>query len=127
MSLLLDTHALLWFLSGDRKLPADLRKRIESEKGCFVSAASLWEMAVKISLGKLSMDYRFEGIAALLNELNIQILPIEPNHLTQLIKMKFHHRDPFDRLIIAQALSEKLIIATKDEIFGRYKAKTTWN
>jgi PIN domain nuclease of toxin-antitoxin system len=128
MKLLLDTHALLWFIGNDPQLSATTRENIENpshEK--FVSAASLWEIAVKLSLGKLKLPRSFAEVFPQQLDLNgFELLPISCVSLNQLAALPFHHRDPFDRLLIAQALSEDMIIITRDPAFSKYPAKILW-
>jgi PIN domain nuclease of toxin-antitoxin system len=123
MKLLLDTHIFLWFIVGDLKLGSKARLLIEdaaNEK--FVSAASLWEIAVKHSLGKLNLSDDFDALFPKQLEINgFEMLPIKTTHLSKLISLPFYHRDPFDRLIAAQAISENMQIVSVDEIFDSYK------
>jgi PIN domain nuclease of toxin-antitoxin system len=124
MNLLLDTHTLLWFLSGSKKLNSTSKKLIEDESNnCFVSIASVWEIAIKVSLKKLTLEVSLKELQQVMAQNKIQILPIEINHLAKLMKLKFHHRDPFDRIIIAQALVEKWTILTSDPEFKKYTSK----
>ena len=121
MDLILDTHAFIWFINGDKLLPETVRNQISATSNkCYISIVSLWEIAIKTSLNKLSLDAGFDRIADFLFENDIQILTITFEHLQQLMKLELHHRDPFDRIIIAQGLSEKLTIATKDDAFKEY-------
>ena len=119
---LLDTHALLWFLSGDERISAKARTVISDSKNrCFISMASLWEMAIKIKIGKLDLAFGLETLASYLNRNNIEILPIAFEHILETMRLEDHHRDPFDRIIIAQARFEKLTILSKDENFPQYQ------
>jgi len=127
MKCILDTHALIWFLEDNPKLSTPAKNEIESTQNqCFVSIASLWEIAVKISLGKLALRYDFSLLSDFLIKSDIEILPIEFEHLQELLHLDFPHKDPFDRLIIAQSISEKMTIITKDENFDKYKVKLLW-
>lgn len=127
MKYLLDTHTLLWFLEDDPQLPEKVRKEIaDIDNKCYISIASLWEIAIKIKLGKLSIKFPFEKFAAYLSDNEIELLPISLEHLLQLLNLELHHRDPFDRLIIAQGLAENLTILTKDENFSRYTSNILW-
>jgi PIN domain nuclease of toxin-antitoxin system len=127
MDLLLDTHAFIWFLNGDIQLPSTLKNLIaDTSNRCFLSIASLWEIAIKQSLGKLELQGDFTQIAAFLINNDIDVLPITFNHIQSLLQLEFHHRDPFDRMIISQALSENLTVATKDEIFQNYGVAIAW-
>jgi len=105
VNLLLDTHAFLWFIAGSAKLSAPARDLIEdSANQPLLSAASLWEMAIKLSLGRLHLGLPFEELIPQQMRLNgIQFLGIEVAHVMPVATLPFHHRDPFDRLLIAQA------------------------
>jgi PIN domain nuclease of toxin-antitoxin system len=127
MDLLLDTHAFLWFITGDTQLPARVVKLIDdADNKCFVSIASIWEIVVKLSLDKLEIKGGFETIEDFLENNDIEILPVDFNHTKMLLKLEHHHRDPFDRMIISQAITEKLIIISRDRFFKAYKVKVIW-
>ena len=127
MNYLLDTHVLIWFLNGDKALSTKVRKAIESENAInFISIASLWEIAIKISLDRLSIKVSFEKLSAELEKNNFQILPITFNDTIILSTLPFHHRDPFDRLIISQSISNDFTIISKDKEFAQYKIKLLW-
>jgi PIN domain nuclease of toxin-antitoxin system len=128
MKLLLDAHALLWFIGNDSQLSASARENIEDpahEK--FVSVVSLWEIALKLSLGKLKLPSPFDKVFPQQLEGNgFELLPISCAQLNQLADLPFHHRDPFDRLLIAQALADGMAIVTRDIAFSQYPAKIIW-
>ena len=128
MKLLLDTHALLWFIGNDPQLSAPARQNIESPAhDKFVSAASLWEIAIKLSLGKVKLPRPFGEVFPQQLEVNgFELLPISCAHLNQLVALSFHHRDPFDRLLIAQAMADDMTIVTRDPEFSKYAAKVLW-
>lgn len=128
MLLLLDTHAFLWFIGGDERLSDRARRLIEDpENPIFVSSALLWEIAIKIQIGKLSLAVPFaEVVPRELSNNRMEVLPIRINHLNTLLQLPFHHRDPFDRLLIAQAVSEEIPVITRDSAFGRYEVETVW-
>jgi PIN domain nuclease of toxin-antitoxin system len=127
MDLLLDTHAFIWFLNGDNQLPTTLRNLIsDTANRCYLSIASLWEIAIKSSLGKLELQGDFKQIAGFLNDNDIEVLPITFEHIQRLLQLESHHQDPFDRMIIAQALAENLSLATKDEVFQEYGVTILW-
>ena len=121
MKLLLDTHILLWYLEGHPNLPEAQRLIIEDRRNqVAVSAASLWEMTIKMSIGKLEL---MDDIATIENTLLLQgipTLPIQTAHLQCLLSLPFHHRDPFDRLIIAQAITEEMTLVSSDVAFSAY-------
>lgn len=127
MKYIIDTHTLIWFLEDNPKLSIRAKNAMENSRNqCFVSIVSLWEIAVKVSLEKLVLRYRFADLYDFINKSNIEILPIEFEHLQQLNQLEFHHKDPFDRLLIAQAQSEKMIFISKDENFDKYKVDVLW-
>jgi len=104
MNLLLDTHALIWLTEADNHLSQSAKSAIENPVNtCFVSVASFWEMAIKTSLGKLEMQIPLTTLKSLIIENGIEILPIEVGHTLLIAQLPFHHKDPFDRLLIAQA------------------------
>ena len=121
MKLLLDTHILLWYLEGHPNLPETQRQQIEDRHNQVeVSAVSLWEMTIKISIGKLELMDDLATVENTLLQQGIRILPIQTAHLQRLLGLPFHHRDPFDRLIIAQALAEEMTLVSDDAAFSAY-------
>ena len=128
MKYLLDTHALLWFLAGDIKLSVRARQLIEdSNHEIFISIVSLWEIAIKVSLEKVVLGKPFEDLLPEQLHLNsIEILPITVGSLIKLTTLPFHHRDPFDRLIIAQAFVEGVPIIGVDAAFDAYGISRKW-
>lgn len=122
MKLLLDTHIFLWFIMGSPHLSAESQALIEDERNRkFISVASLWEIAIKSSIGKLSLSAPFDQLIPQQLSLNgFELLPIGIAHLATVATLPFHHRDPFDRLLIAQALSEKMPIVSIDSAFDAY-------
>jgi PIN domain nuclease of toxin-antitoxin system len=127
MRYLLDTHALLWFLQDDPQLPKTVSSEITNiDNTCYVSIASLWEIAIKINLGKLSVKFPFVTFASYLTDNDLEVLQIGFDHLIQVATLDLHHRDPFDRIIIAQGLVENLTIITKDQNFPSYTDRILW-
>lgn len=128
MRLLLDTHVLLWFYFGNPKLSATARAAIldpGNEK--LASAASHWEIAIKVSHGKLNLNETFpDFVQHGIFDQGFHILPVEPQHTAVLIGLPHHHRDPFDRLLIAQALVEGIPIVTGDPAFALYPVARVW-
>ena len=111
MPFILDTHILIWFLEGNRSLSNSRRQIIsQSQNDIFISIASLWEMAIKISLNKLTLTQSLADVTKQIAAEDIEILPITPEHTLQVSILPFHHRDPFDRIIISQAQVENLAI-----------------
>jgi PIN domain nuclease of toxin-antitoxin system len=127
MDLLLDTHSLIWFLNGDEKLSDKARSVIEdSSNSKIVSIASIWEIAIKLSLDKFRFSKGFKHFLDMVADNGFEILPITFDHALELSTLEFIHRDPFDRLLIAQCISDNLVIVTKDDNIKRYKIKTIW-
>ncbi|RYE90026.1 MAG: type II toxin-antitoxin system VapC family toxin [Cytophagaceae bacterium] len=127
MGFLLDTHAFIWFYNGDEKLPSSVRERISDlSSNCYVSIASLWEIGIKASIGKLALRIELTQLTDFMSANQIQLLPIEIEHIEYLQSLPFHHRDPFDRLLIAQALTEKLTLLTRDAFFAAYEVPVVW-
>ena len=128
MKLLLETHTLLWFIGGSLNLSDTARNAIvDRNNQRFLSIASLWEMSIKVSIRKLKLAMSFTDLVK--REVNgnaIELIGVLPEHLDALAKLPFHHKDPFDRLIIAQSLVENMPIITKDTAFLNYPVKLLW-
>jgi PIN domain nuclease of toxin-antitoxin system len=124
---LLDTHALIWFLEGDDQLSKKAKQIMEnSENELFVSAVSLWEMAIKISIKKLNLTQPLDNIIENLTHESIHILPIDIPSILEIQNLPFYHKDPFDRLLIAQALLDNYVIISIETIFDDYNVKRAW-
>ena len=127
MNLLLDTHAFLWFVWADSKLSA-LRSVIEDPSNVkFLSIASCWEIAIKTGLGKLKVGEpanSFVSREVLTN--SFSLLPISLTHATSIETLPFHHRDPFDRLLITQSLTDSMTLVSCDQIFDAYGVSRAW-
>ncbi|MBK6986728.1 MAG: type II toxin-antitoxin system VapC family toxin [Bacteroidetes bacterium] len=127
MAFLLDTHAFLWFVSGDSQLPVSVRDKIKDiHQPCFLSAASLWEITIKKQIGKLTLSISLQELFEYAERNQIEIVPINFDHLLVLSKLPTHHNDPFDRIIVSQAIAENLIIITRDKEFKKYKVVQQW-
>ena len=128
MRVLVDTHAILWWLADDKRLSKAARRILEdSTHGRIVSFASLWEIAIKMSAGKLLVrDLSFSELPPLLRSLEFQFLPIRLGDLERLDSLPWHHRDPFDRLLIAQSLEEGIPLMTSDDWVEDYRLRTIW-
>lgn len=128
MNLLLDTHAYLWFIAADERLSHTARLAIESPENLkIVSMVSLWEITVKHSLGKLSLKAGLDSVLSdhLFNN-GFDLLSIETGHLLELSALPMHHRDPFDRLLIAQCKADALTICSADRAFSDYEIDMIW-
>jgi PIN domain nuclease of toxin-antitoxin system len=128
MRLLLDTHAFLWFVLNDASLSAVARTAIaDPANDVFVSPASLWELAIKISTGKYTLGQPYlPFVEAQLRVNRFLLLPVEPRHLDPLLTLPFHHRDPFDRLLVAQALADQLTLVSCDAEVAKYPVPRVW-
>ena len=128
MRLLLDTHAFLWFITDDRLLSAKAKSLIvDSTNEINVSPATYWEVAIKVSIGKYPLHVPFEQFFTEGIEGNsLTILPMEIRHAHELAALPFHHRDPFDRMIIAQAIVERIPVVSVDPAFDSYSVTRLW-
>ena len=128
MKLLLDTHAVLWFLGGSDRLSEPARHAIEDLANTrLFSAAGAWEAAIKVSLGKPSLSAPFEQLIPRQLDANaIELLPIEPRHMVAVMSLPFHHRDPFDRMLVAQASVEGAVLVGADPALDAYGLRRIW-
>jgi PIN domain nuclease of toxin-antitoxin system len=127
MNLLLDTHAFLWFITGDKQLPGKIVSKItDPDNRCFISIASIWEIVIKLSLDKIEIRGGFKTIEDFLENNDIEVLSVNLSHTKKLLNLGHYHKDPFDRMIISQAIAEKLVVITKDGFFKEYKVKIIW-
>ena len=127
MRLLLDTHAFLWFLNGDPRLSKRARHAMEDEASeLFLSTASVWEMAIKAGLERLTLPSSVEEYVAEKIAEGFRILPIEWTHAAAVQQLPAHHRDPFDRLLIAQSKEEDMSLVTGDSVFKAYNIRVIW-
>ena len=128
MNILLDTHAFLWFVDDNPHLSDTARNLIEADDSQpFISMASLWEIAIKISLGKLELKQPYETFIPQQLALNgIAILNFSLEHTAAIAALPFHHRDPFDRLIIVQSKIEKMPLVSADPAFDAYEIERVW-
>lgn len=127
MNYLLDTHTFIWFIEGDEELPRKTRNAITNiENKCFISIASLWEIAIKSGNGKLQLKINFHKVADLLTEIDIKLLAIGFADLQTLMSLELIHRDPFDRVIVAQAITNQYTILTRDQIIPSYPVSCFW-
>lgn len=127
MAYLLDTHALIWFLEGDERLPVTARNIIcDDNADIYVSIVSLWEMAIKISLGKLTLSQSLKQVIDTLERQSISLLSVEPAHVLAVLTLPFEHRDPFDRLLVSQALVDGMKFISNEALFLRYGVDRVW-
>ena len=127
MRVLLDTHAFLWWVDEHRRLSPRAREAIAAATDCFLSIVSCWEMAIKVSRRRLTLPKPIERLVPEQLGLNgFQLLPIDLDDVARVATLPFHHRDPFDRLLAAQALSEELTLVSADPVFRKYGVKRVW-
>ena len=127
MRILIDTHALLWYLQGDANLSnLALMTTENKDNNVFVSIVTLWEIAIKSGLGKLELQRPFKNLEADLQQLDIKILPINFAELDIYRSLPLHHRDPFDRILIAQSIGNSLTMITRDALFQPYSIRVMW-
>jgi PIN domain nuclease of toxin-antitoxin system len=126
MRVLLDTHAFLWFLDKDPRLPTEVADVIEDDANeKMLSIASIWEMAIKHNLGKLKLSRTLDRFLAIELE-GFEVLPITMAHALRVASLPLHHRDPFDRMLVAQSLVDSISIVSKDAMFDAYGVGRFW-
>jgi PIN domain nuclease of toxin-antitoxin system len=126
MGVLVDTQSFIWFFEDNPRLPETTRKFMERKSSLMVSIASFWEITIKASLGKLSISDNISNLMDKTLSKGFKILPIERNHLIILSTLDFIHRDPFDRIIIAQAIAENMPLVSSDDVFKQYPVNCVW-
>jgi PIN domain nuclease of toxin-antitoxin system len=127
MKLIVDTHAILWFQAGDRRLSRPARTAMEAATAeLILSAATVWEMAIKASLGRLRLSDPVERYVAEKIGQGYRVLPVSWEHAARVEQLAWHHRDPFDRLLAAQALVERCPVVTHDRVMRRYGIDVIW-
>ena len=127
MNYLIDTHVLIWYLDGDKRISRKALDIItDPNHKINISIVSFWEMAVKLSIKKLQLSQPLSKIIDKTRSLQIEIIPLQEGPVLEVEKLPFHHRDPFDRLIIAQALVEKMKVVSIDESFDKYNVHRIW-
>jgi len=127
VDILLDTHAVLWFLEGNEKMPYTARDTIcNAENNIYVSIVSLWEVAIKVSGGKLTLVDGIEGFTKAVEENGFLLLEVAPEHIKVVADLPFIHRDPFDRMLVAQAIVSDMSIMTIDDNIAKYDINSVW-
>jgi PIN domain nuclease of toxin-antitoxin system len=127
MNLILDTHVFLWYLQDDPNLTPAIGNILEStENKLYLSIASLWEIAIKVGIGKLELGYSFDDLQTALGQFDIEILPIEFPDTSQYLDLPLHHRDPFDRILVSQSLRHGFILVSRDAVLDAYNIQRLW-
>jgi PIN domain nuclease of toxin-antitoxin system len=127
MNFLLDTHTFIWFAEASVNLSPKAMQLIEElDNNIYFSIASIWEMGIKYNIGKLQLTKPFNQIYTDLAQNNIKILALDFSHVLQYTQLELHHRDPFDRIIIAQSIVENLEIISRDKNFDDYDITRIW-
>lgn len=125
MRLLLDTHALLWVISAPQRLPAMIRQAVQAaENDVYASLASAWEIGIKVGVGKLVFDVA--SLEEALVRTGIQTLTVGLDHVAKVAKLPRHHRDPFDRMLVAQAMCESMTLVSRDRELAKYGVRLIW-
>lgn len=127
MRCLLDTQILLWIFGESDKLTATATQIVKDQKNSlYVSKASFWEAAIKVNIGKLTLPFELDVLVQESLSNDIEIVEIEMSHILELVNLPLHHRDPFDRLIISQAMVEDIPVISSDDKFSLYDIKRIW-
>ncbi|MCA2692008.1 MULTISPECIES: type II toxin-antitoxin system VapC family toxin [unclassified Microcystis] len=128
MNILLDSHTLIWFSQNSPQLSSSAIKILEDRNNLlFLSLVSVWEIQIKVQLGKLNLDISLSEIVKDQTKINdVQILPLKLSHIWTLDTLPYYHKDPFDRLLISQAITENLIILGVDPVFDSYPVQKIW-
>ena len=126
MNVLIDTQSFIWFFENNPRLPSSVKTLMESSSGLVVSVASFWEITIKANLGKLAIDGNISNMMDKALSKGFRILPIERKHVIVLSTLELIHRDPFDRIIIAQAIAEDMPVVSSDNVFMQYPVNCVW-
>lgn len=127
MPVILDTQIIIWLEESPEKIPDDVKEIILRESLVYISAVSVWEMAIKIKTGKLDVKMPLQTfISNVQKDYGFDLLNISLAHIYQIEQLPLYHKDPFDRLLIAQSMVEKIAISTSDEIFNEYGINIIW-
>ncbi len=126
MNVLLDTHVFIWYVEGSNELSRKARNTIENEQNqCFVSMASLWEMSIKVGLNKLELQGSFSNVLQDVQDNGFERVPITFPHVLLNAQLDWHHKDPFDRLLTAQSIEERMDVISRDDILDKYFINTS--
>ena len=127
MKYLIDTQILIWLFISPNKIPSNIQNLLKNlDNEIYVSKVSIWEIAIQVSIGKLIIPFEIKKLIFEIKGMNIKILNIKNQHLIKVTDLPFHHKDPFDRLIISQAFIERMTIISSDNHFSKYDVKVLW-
>lgn len=127
MKYLLDTHTLLWYFQNDQRLNIEITYLLENlENNLYISIVSLWEITIKINIKKLRLECSFQELVNFINQVNIKILSITLLDIEYYLNLPLYHRDPFDRILVAQAMNNNLILISRDQAFDNYSIQRIW-
>jgi len=127
MQLLLDTHTIIWYVEDDPRLPGHIRRMLKNDfNDIYVSLISFWEISIKSRLGKLSMSKSLADVVSSLDDNYFQFLTVHLDHIFCLNTLELHHKDPFDRMLLAQALAEDFALVSCDDVFDQYEIQRFW-
>jgi PIN domain nuclease of toxin-antitoxin system len=125
---LLDTHVLLWLIEGSSQLTPAARSVIsDNANHLYFSVVSIWEITIKLNIGKLQISHTIAEIYTLLDQINVEVLTITQSDLEQYLLFPLHHRDPFDRILIAQTIERSLVLVSADRSFENYPVQKLWD
>ncbi|TAF55686.1 MAG: type II toxin-antitoxin system VapC family toxin [Oscillatoriales cyanobacterium] len=125
--MLIDTHIFLWSIQNNPRLSSAMGKRLEAADHVYLSVVSLWEIAIKLQIGKLSLGYEFSELYGLLEQVDIHLIGVEASDVNEYIGLPLHHRDPFDRMIVAQSIARSLPLVSADSVFDYYPIVRIWD
>jgi PIN domain nuclease of toxin-antitoxin system len=127
MNLLIDTHVFLWWDSQPEKIPSRTLSALEDpDNTVWLSLVSIWEVQIKTQMGKLALNQSLDSLVQQQQQNDIQLLPIKLNHILALQPLPYYHKDPFDRLLIAQSIAENLTCVSADSVFKQYNIPILW-
>ncbi|MEP6988699.1 MAG: type II toxin-antitoxin system VapC family toxin [Chloroflexota bacterium] len=127
MNLLLDTHTFIWWISKPDQLSPNVLSLLDDENNKpVISVVNIWEIQIKNAVGKMDLNFSLDDIVETYRENGIEILPIYPNHVLRLSSLPDHHRDPFDRILVAQAIVENITVISKDPKIKQYPVPVIW-
>lgn len=126
MKYILDTHAFIWYVLGNPNLSHQAKQIIDTRTGLYFSLASLWEIGIKINIGKLELHCSFEDLLPRLSYIKADFFAIALADIRTYISLPLHHRDPFDRILVAQTMNNDLILISRDQAFDNYSIERLW-